>query len=40
VFRVVAAAVIGANPKLFGFDFAPVLGPAPDAAQSSNPRPD
>ncbi len=31
VLRVVAAAVIGANPKLFGFDFAPPLGPLPDA---------
>jgi membrane-bound lytic murein transglycosylase MltF len=29
VFRVVAAAVIGANPKLFGFDFAPPLGAQP-----------
>ena len=27
VFRVVSAAVIGANPKLFGFDFDPPLGP-------------
>ncbi len=32
VFRVVAAAVIGANPKLFGFDFAPPLGALPGAA--------
>ena len=26
VFRIVSAAVIGANPGLFGFDFAPPLG--------------
>ena len=31
VFRVVSAAVIGANPKLFGFEFEPPLGPMPDA---------
>lgn len=31
VFRVLSAAVIGANPKLFGFDFAPPLGALPDA---------
>ena len=31
VFRVFAAAVICANPKLFGFDFEPPLGPLPDA---------
>ncbi len=30
VFRVVSAAVIGANPKLFGFDFDPPLGPMVD----------
>jgi membrane-bound lytic murein transglycosylase D len=29
VFRVIAAAVIGANPKLFGFDFDPPLGVQP-----------
>jgi hypothetical protein len=34
VFRVVSAAVIGANPKLFGFDFDPPLGPLPEAAAS------
>ena len=32
VFRVVAAAVICANPPLFGFDFDPPLGPLPDTA--------
>jgi len=37
VFRVVSAAVIGANPKLFGFDYAPLLGGAPDGSQSSPP---
>ena len=31
VFRVVAAAVICANPRLFGFDFDPPLEPLPDA---------
>ncbi|HSB85836.1 MAG TPA: transglycosylase SLT domain-containing protein [Ilumatobacteraceae bacterium] len=31
VFRVFSAAVICANPKLFGFDFEPPLGPLPDA---------
>ena len=31
VFRVVAAAVICANPRLFGFDFDSPLGPLPDA---------
>jgi len=31
VFRVFSAAVICANPKLFGFDFDPPLGPLPDA---------
>ena len=30
VFRVFSAAVICANPKLFGFDFDPPLGPLPD----------
>jgi len=30
VFRVVSAAVIGANPRLFGFDFDPPLGSLPD----------
>jgi hypothetical protein len=30
VFRVFSAAVICANPKLFGFDFDPPLGPMPD----------
>lgn len=30
VFRVVSAAVIGANPRLFGFDFDPPLGPMSD----------
>ena len=32
VFRVVSAAVICADPQLFGFDFEPPLGPLPDAA--------
>ena len=32
VFRVVAAAVICANPRLFGFDFDPPLAPLPDDA--------
>jgi len=32
VFRVVAAAVICANPRLFGLDFDPPLAPLPDAA--------
>ena len=31
VFRVVSAAVICADPKLFGFDFEPPLAPLPDA---------
>ena len=31
VFRVVSAAVIGANPRLFGYDFDPVLGVAADS---------
>lgn len=31
VFRVVSAAVIGANPHLFGFDFDPLPGAGPDA---------
>jgi soluble lytic murein transglycosylase-like protein len=31
VFRVVSAAVIGANPRLFGMDFDPVLGGAADS---------
>ena len=31
VFRVVSAAVIGANPKLFGFTFEPPLGSMPDS---------
>ncbi len=31
VFRIISAAVIGANPGLFGFDFPPPL-PAPDTA--------
>ena len=35
VFRVVAAAVICANPKLFGFDFDPPLGPLPEALATS-----
>ena len=35
VFRVVAAAVICANPRLFGFDFDPPLGPLPDAPETS-----
>lgn len=35
VFRVVSAAVIGANPKLFGFEYAPLL-PSPEAAVSAN----
>ena len=35
VFRVVAAAVICANPRLFGFDFEPPLGPLPDAPATS-----
>lgn len=35
VFRVVAAAVICANPSLFGFDFDPPLAPSPDAALAS-----
>jgi len=35
VFRVVSAAVIGANPKLFGFDFAPPLGPSSDPVAAS-----
>ncbi len=30
VFRVVSAAVIGANPRLFGFDFDPPLGTLPN----------
>ena len=34
VFRVFSAAVICANPKLFGFDFDPPLGSLPDAAAS------
>ena len=32
VLRIVAAAVIGGNPKLFGFDVAPPLGSAADSA--------
>ena len=36
VFRVVSAAVIGANPRLFGYNVEPPLGPMPDA--SSPPR--
>ena len=35
VFRVVAAAVICANPKLFGYDFDPPLGPLPDSPVTS-----
>jgi soluble lytic murein transglycosylase-like protein len=35
VFRVVSAAVICANPRLFGFDFDPPLGPLPDATVAS-----
>ncbi len=31
VFRVVSAAVIGANPRLFGFDFDPILGASADS---------
>ncbi len=31
VFRVVSAAVIGANPRLFGLDFDPIIGDALDA---------
>ena len=34
VFRVFSAAVICANPKLFGFDFDPPLGSLPDAPAS------
>ncbi len=37
VFRVVSAAVIGANPRLFGFDFDPPLGPLPDQ-MSTGPK--
>ena len=38
VFRVVSAAVICQNPKLFGFDFDPPLGPSPEtpAAGTTN----
>lgn len=32
VFRIVSAAVIGANPRMFGFDFDPLPGAHPDAA--------
>ncbi len=39
VFRVVAAAVIGANPRLFGFDVEPPLGP-PTVNDSTSPRGD
>ena len=31
VFRVLSAAVIGANPRLFGYDMDPVLGGTPDS---------
>ena len=31
VFRVLSAAVIGANPRLFGIDIDPILGGAPDS---------
>ncbi len=31
VFRVVSAAVIGANPRLFGFDFDPIFGATSDS---------
>ncbi len=33
VFRVVSAAVIGANPHLFGFDFDPLPGASPNAPE-------
>jgi len=35
VFRVFSAAVICANPKLFGFDFEPPLGALPDASTAN-----
>ncbi|MGQ0649379.1 MAG: FHA domain-containing protein [Gemmatimonadaceae bacterium] len=38
VFRVVSAAVIGGNPKLFGFDFDPPLGSAPDSLAARAPK--
>jgi membrane-bound lytic murein transglycosylase D len=38
VFRVVSAAVICADPKLFGFDFEPPLGPPPDAPAAGADR--
>ncbi len=38
VYRVVAAAVICANPKLFGFDFAAPLGASPDSTVTAAPR--
>jgi pSer/pThr/pTyr-binding forkhead associated (FHA) protein/soluble lytic murein transglycosylase-like protein len=38
VFRVFAAAVICANPKLFGYDFDPPLGPVPDAPAADSAK--
>jgi membrane-bound lytic murein transglycosylase MltF len=38
VLRVVSAAVIGANPRLFGFDADPPLGPLPDAPAADMQR--
>jgi soluble lytic murein transglycosylase-like protein len=38
VFRVFAAAVICANPKLFGYDFEPPLGSVPDAPAVDAPK--
>jgi soluble lytic murein transglycosylase-like protein len=38
VFRVVAAAVICANPRLFGYDFDPPLGPLPEALAANTGR--
>ena len=35
VFRIVSAAVIGANPKLFGFDFQPPLGSPGDSTATT-----
>ena len=39
VLRVVSAAVIGANPRLFGYDFDPPLGPAPDVTVTNGVPP-